>query len=305
MIAAPDRASSFAPSAAILASAVLWGTFWIPLRHLDAAGLGGAWATAASFILPFALLLPFAVVRLRSLVAGGGGLLAMGLLVSLTIALYAEGLLRGQVARVILLFYLTPVWSSLLGRAMLGEPITRGRVATIVLGLSGMLVIFGVDQGVPLPRSLADWMALLAGIVWGFALVYLRRCETRPLFDRVFAQSAFLGPCFLGLALIPGGRSLAAPQWTTLVDAGPVLLVFALVWMLPVFWLTAYGGGKLDPGRVAILLMFEVVVGLATAAVLTDEPFGAREAVGAALIMTASLGEFLGGKRKRAGTARG
>ena len=47
------------------------------------------------------------------------------------------------------------------------------------------------------------------------------------------------------------------------------------------------------PGRVAIFLMLEIVVGLTTASLLTDEPFGARELIGAVLI-TGACGVEIG-----------
>ena len=57
---------------------------------------------------------------------------------------------------------------------------------------------------------------------------------------------------------------------------------------MPVIWLTVFGASRLDPGRVAVCLMLEIVVGLTTAALLTDEPFGWRECIGAVLILGAS-----------------
>ncbi len=53
-----------------------------------------------------------------------------------------------------------------------------------------------------------------------------------------------------------------------------------------------YASSSLDPAKVSILLTLEVVVGLTTAALLTDEPFGAREMIGAVLIVAAGLVEI-------------
>jgi drug/metabolite transporter (DMT)-like permease len=55
--------------------------------------------------------------------------------------------------------------------------------------------------------------------------------------------------------------------------------------MLPVIWLTLIGASRVPPGRFAILLMFEIVVGLTTAALLTEERLTSREYVGALLIL--------------------
>ncbi len=284
---------ALAPSLAIVASTLLWGTMWIPLRELDRAGLAGAWATTAGFLLPLLALLPFGVANRRRLLAGGHSLLAGGLLMAVSIALYAEALLRGQVARVILLFYLTPVWSTLLARAMLGVPISGRRLVTIALGLAGLVVTLGDAATLPVPRSLADAMGLLSGFCWGWGLVHLQRARHAPDLDKVFVQLLFLGPAFFLLASIPGGRSWAAPSDGALLAAAPWLAAFGLVWMPGLLWLTMFGGSRIDPGRVAVLLMLEIVVGIGSAAWLTDEPFGAREALGAALIVSACGSELL------------
>ena len=53
--------SSLTPNVAVLCSTLLWGTLWIPLRETGETGVGGSSATAVSFLLPLALMLPFAV----------------------------------------------------------------------------------------------------------------------------------------------------------------------------------------------------------------------------------------------------
>ena len=108
------------------------------------------------------------------------------------------------------------------------------------------------------------------------------------IFDRIFVQFIFLGPIFFLVALITGGIHHTSPGAEALFDSAPWLVALALAWMMPVIWLTIVGASRIDPGRVAILLMFEIIVGLTTAAVLTDEPFGLREAIGAGLILAAS-----------------
>ena len=57
--------SDTAPTLAIVASTFMWGTLWIPLRQMNAAGLGEATASTASFALCLLLLLPFALLRWR------------------------------------------------------------------------------------------------------------------------------------------------------------------------------------------------------------------------------------------------
>ncbi len=85
-----------------------------------------------------------------------------------------------------------------------------------------------------------------------------------------------------------GGTPHLGPGIEALESSASWLLAFSFLWLLPVICLTIAGASRLDPGRVAILLMFEIIVGLTTATALTDEPFGAREAIGAGLILAAS-----------------
>lgn len=285
-----------APSLAILWSTLLWGTLWIPLRRIDQVGAGGAAAITAGFLIPVILLLPSALARRRSILEGGWLLGIAGLLLALSIALYSEGLLRGTVARVLLCFYLTPVWSTLFERFLLAEPIAGRRVLTIILGLAGMLVIFGADAGYPLPGGSAEWMGVAAGVTWGLAMVFVKRTASRPIFDRVFVHFLFLGPTFLLATLIPGGGDAFGLEIRGLIESAPWLVVFGTLWMLPVVWLTIFGASHLGPGRVAIFLMFEIVVGLTTASLLTDEPFGLRELIGA-LLISGACGVEIGAAR--------
>ena len=298
-----NHRSTLAPSLAILWSTLLWGTLWIPLRRIHEAGPSGASAVTAGFLLPLILLLPFALARWRRILKGGWALGMAGFLLSLSIALYSEGLLRGTVARVLLAFYLTPVWSTLFERLLLAEPIAGRRVLTIVLGLAGMLVIFGREAGLPLPRTSAEWMGLAAGVAWGLSMVFVKRTASRPISDRVFAHFVFLGPAFFLATLIPGGVSSFDLEIRALVDSASWLMAFALLWMLPVVWLTIFGASHLGPGRVAIFLMLEIVVGLTTASLLTDEPFGTRELIGAVLI-TGACGVEMGIARPISAGAR-
>ena len=66
----------------------------------------------------------------------------------------------------------------------------------------------------------------------------------------------------------------------------------AVFWLLPQTWLFLWGAARLDPARVSILLLFELVSAAASASFLTDEPFGLREIAGCALIGTAALLEI-------------
>ena len=286
------------PSMAILGSTLLWGTFWIPVRELNEAGLGSVWATSGSFVVPFVVLLPFALLRWRSIMNSDSPVFIGSILVAAAIAIYAEAFLRGYVAKVMLLWYLTPIWSSLLGWLLINELITRRRVLAIVLGLVGLVVITGKESGLPLPREVGEWMALISGVLWAWGMVYLKQTASTPIMNRVFLQFAFMGIIFWLASLIPGGTEMTALSFENLTTILPWLLAFALIWILPLVWLTVYGASALYPGKVAVLLLLDIVIGITSATILTDEPFGIREMVAAVLIIGASLVELFDGATK-------
>ena len=78
------------------------------------------------------------------------------------------------------------------------------------------------------------------------------------------------------------------------IDWQPLTIgvLLALV-MLPANWLVLWAAGRLEPARVGILLMMEVVVGVITAAIFAGEPFTWREGFGAGLIVAAGLFEVV------------
>ena len=286
------RRDSLVASAPILASALLWGTLWIPLREIRAAGASGPLLTAAGFLVPLVVLAPFAARRWPQIRSAGFALPAAGFGLALSIALYSEGLVRGSVGRVVLLFYLMPVWTTIFARLHLSQPITARRLASIGLGLAGLAVIYGPTLVASGPGAPGDWMGLLAGIVWAATMIFFLPAAGQTAFDRVLAQFVFLGPVYLLVSMLPGaGAALAAVSNSSLPLVW--LLAFSLLWMLPAVWLTIFGASRLEPGRAAVLFMLEIAVALVSAALLAAEPFGMSEALGAALIAGAGGVEMI------------
>jgi drug/metabolite transporter (DMT)-like permease len=158
--------------------------------------------------------------------------------------------------------------------------------------------VFGIGTALPVPRSVAEWMGLLSGFLWACSMVALRRVTPQVSeFDKVFVQFLFLALLFVTFTLVPGGRPWTVPTAEVVLHSATWLLVFGLLWMPVVLWLTMFGGSRIEPGRVAVLLMLEVVVGLVSAALLTQEPFGRRELVGAVFIVGACASEFFARRR--------
>ena len=114
--------------------------------------------------------------------------------VGLSLVTYTNAFLYTDVVRVLILFYLTPVWGFLLARIVLGDRITPVRMVSIALGVGGMLVMFGIDHGIPLPGNSGDWMALCGGIFWAIASLMMLVGKESPVDYALWFFSGTVSP---------------------------------------------------------------------------------------------------------------
>jgi drug/metabolite transporter (DMT)-like permease len=77
------------------------------------------------------------------------------------------------------------------------------------------------------------------------------------------------------------------------------VLATALVWWFASVLMLLWATQRLEPARVGILLMSEVIVGVISAALLAGEPFGWPEALGGLMVVTAGLIEVWPTRRAR------
>jgi drug/metabolite transporter (DMT)-like permease len=284
------------PDVAVLFSAAMWGTMWIPARAISNGGLNSGLAAALSALVALLALLPY-ILRNRGVLVFTPHVWWVSFLLGFGVALYWEGMVRGNVARVVLLFYLMPVWTVILGRLINGEAATGRRLLGVALGLGGMMVVFSANGGIPLPRTLADFMGLASGFFWALALVICAKPGMeRTTLSQLVGSLVMLAPSVWLLTLLPGSREAAGAVAGQAGMAATLawLVAFGIVWVLTGMFMTLFGADHLAPGKVAIFLMLEVVIALVSSAILIDEPFGLREIAGAIMILGASLLEFTG-----------
>lgn len=269
----------------------IWGLYWIPLRAVNAAGITGSWATTLFYLAPFLLLLPIAIFRWRHIIRAGWPLQWIAILAAVALVFYSNAFLYTDVIRAVLLYYLTPIWSALLARVWLKEPITRGRIIAIVLGLLGLLVILNVDRGFPVPRNAGDWMGLIAGLFWALTANVMRRDSGQYTLDVLISWFFWATVFALLFAMLPILDEPPVPKIRQVIEVLPWFLPVVVLMIIPMFYAITWGVPFLNPGTVGILFMAEISIGAISAALLTDEPFGRREVLGVGLITAAGLTE--------------
>jgi drug/metabolite transporter (DMT)-like permease len=278
---------------ACIYSGLAWGLFWIPLRMLDRAGIYGAWATVLFYLVPLFIFLPYTILHWNKILRCGLQLHLIGLATGTSLVLYANAMLYTEVVHGMLLYYMTPIWSFILARIFLGETITPPRIVAIVLGVTGMLVMFGIDVGIPLPRNSGDWMGLVGGLGWAVAAVLLRKDDGSHAMEFTLAYFFWGSVAAVIMALSPLAGDIELPVLASVWKALPWILVVALLLVVPAAWTAIWGAPHLNPGVVGLLFMTEISVGTVTAAIWAGEPFGWREFIGVVLITTAGLTDLI------------
>ena len=286
------------PNLAIILSTILWGTWWYPLRLLNEYADNNAIPLFLSFMLGGFAIFIFSTKNISSfskknilitLLAASIGAAAM--------CLYNEGLIRGNVARILIFFYLTSVWSTMIEVFFLRQPLTIFRACSISAGFIGLFIITGIDEGNFLPSSMADIFGILSGMLWSVCATLIR---INKELDVNFATSIFIlvGGVFVILATyLPDGQILSGFNFDVFSKTILVIIAFAFIWLLPGYWLITYGQDQVDPGRAGILLMFEVVIGVISAYLLANEIITLREFIGAIFVMSAPLIEIYSSKK--------
>ena len=277
------------PETAIAVSGALWGLYWIPVRHLEARGVGVVWTTLGLFAVGLALLAPILIRHPPARAVFTPRMLATGLLTGGAFVLYSVSLVLTEVVTAILLFYLSPVWATVLGRVLLAERLTGSRLTALALGLGGLWVVLGGESGVPLPRNPGDWCALIAGVMWAFGTLRVHQDSTiSPI---AHTASLFVGGAVV-IAIISLLPAMAGPAPVVTAQAAAIILILTVLSVVSA-WGILWGARLISPGRAGLLLMMEVITGLASAAVLAGEPFGMTQAIGSMLIVAAALVEVL------------
>jgi drug/metabolite transporter (DMT)-like permease len=187
---------------------------------------------------------------------------------------------------------MSPLWSTLLGIVVLKERLTANRVIGLLLAFCGLYVVLVVESGLPIPRNTGDWFALLSGLCWSIASVKLFQDGAQMIFEKVTLFVVFALLMSLLLVIWQQGSLQGMPEIRSLEKAWYWIAIVALT-MLPICYLTIWPTTLLSPGRVGMLLMVEVIVGVASAAILTEDQFGLRELAGTVLIISAGVVEVL------------
>ncbi|RVU49605.1 DMT family transporter [Rubrivivax rivuli] len=276
------------PALALTFNAFVWGVSWWPFRELQARGLHPLWAT----VLVYAVAVVF--ISLWRPQAWGQlwrarTLWVLVLASGTTNAAFNWGVTVGDVVRVVLLFYLMPLWAVLLARLLLQEALTAQALARVALALLGaVIVLWPEGGGLPLPRTLPEWLGVLGGFTFALNNVMLRREAHQPEAARALAM--FLGgsvvSAVLATALMVQGSVPALPPVAPGWALGALALALAF---LASNLALQYGASRLPANVTAVVMITEVLFASGSAVLLGAGTVTPALALGGGLIVAAAL----------------
>ncbi|MDP4924686.1 MAG: DMT family transporter [Alphaproteobacteria bacterium] len=272
----------------IFLASSFWGVLWVPMRHIEAMGLSGLWVVVLFHFLPALAILPLIVKTASSSRRDWGRAAVAGALMGAGFALYALGLVVASVTKTVILFYMTPIWSTVIAYFVLRERAGWRRWLAIAAALMGCALVTGVSRD-ELRFDPADLLGLLSGLFWALGSVVIRRYDALNFVTVSFLQYLFGGIMALLAALYFGDP---IPQLNALLQAIPPAFLASVVLFLPSVLLIFRIMQYVSPGLVGILMLSEALVAAVSAAFWLGETLSSMQWIGVGAILT--TGVFIG-----------
>ncbi len=272
----------------LLLNALAWGLSWWPFRELQKFGLHPLWSNTLIYgiaVLGIFMVRPQAwrgmlAVPALWLLALGAGLTNVGFNWAVTV---------GDVVRVVLLFYMMPVWSLLLAWMILGERPTRSSLARVFLAIAGVALVLKTPESPwPVPHSLADWLALMGGFCFALNNAMLRRLRETPAEQRIFAM--FFGGLLFSFVVGSIGSLAGSIDPPVMLNGWgwALLLGFAFFFLVSNMTLQ-YGAARLKASTTSLIMLTEILFATGSSVLLGAAQLERRIVLGGLLIIAAAL----------------
>lgn len=273
----------------LLFGATVWGIIWYPYRLLEQSGISGIVASFFTYLVALIIGCLVFSKHWRGLLSQPKTIIWLVLAAGWTNLSYVLAIIDGEVMRVILLFYLAPIWTLLLAHFWLKELTGFKEIAVILMSLLGAsIMLYDASQpnSLPLPSSQSDWLALSAGMGFALTNVITRKSVHLSLVAKSFA--VWVGVVLislLGMLFLDDGLTL--PKEVSGSGLGIGFLVSLMLFSSTL--LVQYGVTHVAAARASVIFLFELVVAAVAAYYLAGEAMALNEWVGGGLIIFGAI----------------
>ena len=283
----------------IVVSACAWGLYWLPLRSIEQSGIVGSWSIVLVNACPLLILVPLIFFNLDKLKKYPKPIFFAGIMIGAAFTFYANGLVETSVIRATLLFYLSPIWSTIIGIIWLNERLTIARVISIIVALIGIIfLLYDFRDQETVILNFGDFSSILSGLFWALGASILKKWSNLPIIP--LTAIVYFSTTSLSILLAVVVYKAPIPSLALIGQNFPIAFIWSVIVLLPSFCIIFRISQILFPGRVGILMMSEVAVAVISAKILLpEEQMVILQWIGALAILLAGLVEIIFGISKK------
>ena len=270
----------------LLFSASMWGLIWYPLRLLNEANMPAVWSSLIMYLAAAVIVIPVLYRQYKTILLFRSDLFLLAVAAGITNVAFVVALIEGEIMRVMLLFYLSPLWTVLLGRWWLKEKLSLPAILMLAVAMGGTVVmLWNPGVGFPWPHNLADWLALMASIAFSVNNVLARKLASVSM--GVKTAVVWWGVVVASIVVLMYQQA-AIPDVSLSVWASAWLLGWGGIVIMTIAVL--YGVASMPVYRSSVIMLFELVVAAIATWWLTNEAMSLQEWFGGGLILLAGYG---------------
>ena len=283
----------------IVVSSCAWGLYWLPLRSIEQSGIVGSWSIVLVNACPLLILVPLIFFNLDKLKKYPKPIFFAGIMIGAAFTFYANGLVETSVIRATLLFYLSPIWSTIIGIIWLNERLTIARVISIIVALIGIIfLLYDFRDQETVILNFGDFSSILSGLFWALGASILKKWSNLPIIP--LTAIVYFSTTSLSILLAVVVYKAPIPSLALIGQNFPIAFIWSVIVLLPSFCIIFRISQILFPGRVGILMMSEVAVAVISAKILLpDEQMVILQWIGALAILLAGVVEIIFGFSKK------
>lgn len=265
-------------------SSMGWGLTWLPIKYLTDMGMSSLHLILIAFASGALVFSPWLFKQYAWWKTSIGLMLMIALAGGIANASFQTAIAHGDVIRVMILFYLLPVWSVLGGRIFLKEKVSKVRLAAVVLSLSGAAVILDVVNTSWQGISWIDVLAIVSGMGLAATNILFRYTQNIPAMSKVAAM-------FAGCAVLIAVSLQFTGETQSLPGNQPIVLaaLYGVVWLGLITYGTQWAVTQMEAGRSSIIIVMELVVAVVSSALILGSDLGTNEIVGGLMVLSAAI----------------
>lgn len=283
------KQKNIVPIIALLIGAAFWGVAWYPFRLLELSGIRGEASTTFTYFIALLVGLVLFHKQIRTFNFWDKAvylLVWIGVCSGLANMAYILGIIHGEVMRVLLLFYLAPLWTILFARVLLSEKLGLPGYWVALLSLTGaMTMLWQPENGFPFPTSFGDWMGLSGGIMFALANVLVRKNQAHNI--QLKSMAIWLGVTLIGffaswkMESLPFISDISTDIWLLLLALGLTIFLLSII--------LQYGLTHIPANQAIVIMLFELIVAAIASYFLANETMTPKEWIAGLMIISASL----------------